>query len=96
MRPRCTTAAALKIWPPADTARPITNTVGASRGLFREALELRALADQEARPLHQILGRVAADRLFGKRADRDVRVGHLLRDRDQAVRRWSGRRRRSD
>jgi hypothetical protein len=51
---------------------------------FREALELLALPDQKARPLHEIFRRVAADGLFGKRADRDVRVGHFPGDRDQA------------
>ena len=83
MRPRCTTAAALKIWPPTDTARPSTNTVGASAVSVAKRSSSLALADQEAGPLHEIFGRVAADRLFGKRADGDVGVGHLLRDRDQ-------------
>jgi hypothetical protein len=54
-----------------------------SARVLGEPLELLTLSDQEPRPLHQVLGRVAADRLFGKRADGDVRGGHLLRDGDE-------------
>ena len=60
-------AAQLNSWPPTATARPSTKTVGASAGLGGEAFELAALAVEKAAPLHQILRRIAADGLFGKR-----------------------------
>ena len=39
------------------------------RGFLREALELWRWPIEKAWPLHEIFGRVAADGLFGKRAD---------------------------
>ena len=62
---------------------PSTKTVGGVGGLVGEALELAALAVEKAAPLDEILGRVAADDLLGKRGERDVGGRHLAREGDQ-------------
>ncbi len=46
-------------------------------GLAGESLQLPPLAVEEAAPLHEILGRIAADHLLGEGADRHVGVGHF-------------------
>ena len=45
-------------------------------GVAGERLETAPLRVEERPPLHQVLGRVAADDLLGKGAERHVVVGH--------------------
>jgi hypothetical protein len=75
IRPWWTTAAQLKTWPPTATARPRTNTVGRS-AVSAAKCSRAALTVQEGAPLDQVLGRVAADHLFGEGRQRDAFGGH--------------------
>ena len=63
----------------------MTNTVGRLGRLLREALQLGPLALDEALPLDQVLGRVAADDLLREDADRDPVGGHVVGERQRAV-----------
>ena len=53
-------------------------------GFAREAIELAPLAVEEAAPLDEVLGRIAADDLLRKAGNGDVGVPHLTRQRNQA------------
>ena len=56
---------------------------GGLGGLAGESLDLAALAVEKSAPLDEILGRVAADDLFGEGRERDVGLGHLARNRNE-------------
>ncbi len=59
-----------------------------------ERLEGPPLRVEERPPLHEVLGRVAAEHLLGKGAERDLVGGHLAGGADDRARGSSARRRR--
>jgi hypothetical protein len=58
---------------------------GGRSGSRREALELPRCFVDEGVPLHEILGRVAADHLLGEDGETDALVGRPARERDAAI-----------